>query len=130
MNIKVNISPGELLDKISIIELKLLKINDTAKLNNIMIEFEALNPQVVELLEKFKEPLKQKYLHLSEVNETLWDIEDAIRVKEKNKEFDSKFIELARSVYRQNDKRSIIKKFINQMTDSSLTEEKSYEDYE
>ena len=125
MNIKVNISPGELLDKISIIELKLLKINDTAKLNNIMIEFEALNPQVVELLEKFKEPLKQKYLHLSEVNETLWDIEDAIRVKEKNKEFDSKFIELARSVYRQNDKRSIIKKFINQMTDSSLTEEKS-----
>ncbi len=129
MNIKVNISPGELLDKISIIELKLLKINDTAKLNNIMIEFEALNPQVVELLEKFKEPLKQKYLHLSEVNETLWDIEDAIRVKEKNKEFDSKFIELARSVYRQNDKRSIIKKFINQMTDSSLTEEKSYEEY-
>ena len=72
MNIKVNISPGELLDKISIIELKLLKINDIAKLNNIMIEFEALNPQVVELLEKFKEPLKQKYLHLSEVNETLW----------------------------------------------------------
>ena len=129
MNIKVNISPGELLDKISIIELKLLKINDTAKLNNIMIEFEALNPQVVELLEKFKEPLKKKYLHLSEVNETLWDIEDAIRVKEKNKEFDSKFIELARSVYRQNDKRSIIKKFINQMTDSSLTEEKSYEEY-
>ena len=129
MNIKVNISPGELLDKISIIELKLLKINDIAKLNNIMIEFEALNPQVVELLEKFKEPLKQKYLHLSEVNETLWDIEDAIRVKEKNKEFDSKFIELARSVYRQNDKRSIIKKFINQMTDSSLTEEKSYEEY-
>jgi len=129
LNIKVNISPGELLDKISIIELKLLKINDTAKLNNIMIEFEALNPQVVVLLEKFKEPLKQKYLHLSEVNETLWDIEDAIRVKEKNKEFDSKFIELARSVYRQNDKRSIIKKFINQMTDSSLTEEKSYEEY-
>ncbi len=129
MNIKVNISPGELLDKISIIELKLFKINDTAKLKNIMIEFEALNPQVVELLEKYKEPLKQKYLHLSEVNETLWDIEDAIRVKEKNKEFDSKFIELARSVYRQNDKRSIIKKFINQMTDSSLIEEKSYEEY-
>ena len=129
MNIKINISPGELLDKISIIELKLLKIKDKAKLNNIMIEFEALNPQVVELLEKFKEPLKKKYLHLSEVNETLWDIEDAIRVKEKNKEFDSKFIELARSVYRQNDKRSIIKKFINQMTDSSLTEEKSYEEY-
>ncbi len=129
MNIKINISPGELLDKISIIELKLLKIKDKAKLNNIMIEFEALNPQVVELLEKFKEPLKKKYLHLSEVNETLWDIEDAIRVKEKNKEFDSKFIELARSVYRQNDKRSIIKKFINEMTDSNLIEEKSYEEY-
>lgn len=129
MNIKINISPGELLDKISIIELKLLKINDPAKLNNIMIEFEALNPQVVELLEKFKEPLKKKYLHLSEVNETLWDVEDAIRIKEKNKEFDSKFIELARSVYRQNDKRSIIKKFINEMTDSNLIEEKSYEEY-
>jgi len=129
LNIKINISPGELLDKISIIELKLLKIKDKAKLNNIMIEFEALNPQVVELLEKFKEPLKKKYLHLSEVNETLWDIEDAIRVKEKNKEFDSKFIELARSVYRQNDKRSIIKKFINEMTDSNLIEEKSYEEY-
>jgi len=129
LNIKINISPGELLDKISIIELKLLKINDKAKLNNIMIEFEALNPQVVELLEKFKEPLKKKYLHLSEVNETLWDVEDAIRIKEKNKEFDSKFIELARSVYRQNDKRSIIKKFINEMTDSNLIEEKSYEEY-
>lgn len=129
MNIQIKISPGELLDKITILELKLLKINDQAKLDNIMSEFDSLNPFVNQLLEEFEKPLKDKYLHLSEVNGKLWDIEDKIRVKEKNKEFDDEFIELARSVYKQNDKRSVIKKYINLMTNSDLVEEKSYEEY-
>ncbi len=129
MNIQIKISPGELLDKITILELKLLKISDQAKLDNIMSEFDSLNPFVDQLLEEFKKPLKDKYLHLSEVNGKLWDIEDKIRVKEKNKKFDEEFIELARSVYIQNDKRSVIKKYINLMTNSDLVEEKSYEEY-
>lgn len=93
MNIQIKISPGELLDKITILELKLLKISDQAKLDNIMSEFDSLNPFVDQLLEEFKKPLKDMYLHLSEVNGILWDIEDKIRVKEKNKEFDHEFIE-------------------------------------
>ena len=129
MNITINISPGELLDKISILELKLLKIDDQTKLDNIMAEFDYLNTSVVKLFEELKQPIKEKYLELSKVNGKLWDIEDSIRLKEKKKEFDQEFIELARSVYIQNDKRSTIKKFINLMTNSDLIEEKSYEEY-
>jgi len=129
LNITISISPGELLDKISILELKLLKIDDQTKLDNIMAEFDYLNPSVVKLFEEFKQPIKEKYLELSKVNGKLWDIEDSIRLKEKKKEFDQEFIELARSVYIQNDKRSTIKKFINLMTNSDLIEEKSYEEY-
>lgn len=129
MNISIKISPAELLDKISILEIKLLKIKDEEKIKNIKTEFDTLNPLVVKLFEKFKKPLKDKYLHLSEVNNKLWEIEDQIRLKEKDQEFDDKFIDLARSVYIVNDKRSTIKKFINLMTDSNLIEEKSYEEY-
>lgn len=129
MKLKVDISPGELLDKISILELKLLKIEDEEKLKNVRTEFETLNPLVVELFEKYGSELQSLYLKLSKVNSELWGIEDAIRLKEKKKEFERIFVELARSVYKTNDKRSDIKKQINLLTGSNLIEEKSYEKY-
>ena len=126
---KIEISNGELLDKISILELKMLKIEDEEKLVNIKKEFHTLNPLCVKLFEKFGGELQNHYLELSAINGELWDIEDEIREYEKNKDFGGKFTELARSVYFTNDKRSEVKKIINIITESDLVEEKSYEDY-
>ena len=126
---KVEISNGELLDKISILELKLLKIEDEEKLTNIMVEFDTLNPLVIELFEKHDGQLQNHYLELAKINGQLWDIEDWIRDCEREKRFDKEFVELARSVYITNDKRSEVKKLINIMTGSGLVEEKSYKDY-
>ena len=125
----VEISNGELLDKISILELKLLKIEDEEKLTNIMVEFDALNPLVIELFEKHDGQLQNHYLELAKINGQLWDIEDWIRDCEREKNFDKEFVELARSVYITNDKRSEVKKIINILTSSELVEEKSYKDY-
>jgi len=126
---KIEISNGELLDKISILELKMLKIEDKEKLVNIEKEFHTLNPLCVKLFEKFGGELQNHYLELAAINAELWDIEDEIRECEKNKDFGGKFTELARSVYFTNDKRSEVKKLINVLTGSDLVEEKSYEDY-
>lgn len=126
---KVEISNGELLDKLSILELKLLKIENTDKLINIKNEFETLNPLGISLFEKYGDSLKQLYLKLAEINSNLWDIEDWIRDCEREKRFDKEFVELARSVYFTNDKRSEVKKEINILTESDLVEEKSYQDY-
>ena len=126
---KVEISNGELLDKISILELKLLKIEDKEKLVNIQKEFDVLNPLCVELFEKFGGQLQNHYLELARINGLLWDIEDWIRDCEREKRFDAEFIQLARSVYVTNDQRSEVKKLINNTTGSDLVEEKSYKDY-
>ena len=126
---KIEVSNGELLDKISILELKMLKIEDEDKLVNIKKEFETLNPLCVKLFEKFGSQLQNHYLELARINGLLWDIEDWIRDCEREKKFDKEFVELARSVYITNDKRCEIKKLINLMTSSSLVEEKSYKDY-
>lgn len=126
---KVEVSNGELLDKISILELKLLKIEDEEKLVNIKKEFETLNPLAVELFEKFGGELQNHYLELANINGQLWDIEDWIRDCEREKRFDEEFIQLARSVYVTNDRRSEVKKIINILTGSGLVEEKSYKDY-
>jgi hypothetical protein len=126
---KVEISNGELLDKISILELKLLKIEDKEKLINVHKEFDTLNPLVVELFEKHDGQLQNHYLELAKINGELWDIEDWIRDCEREKRFDKEFVELARSVYITNDKRSEVKKLINLMTSSGLVEEKSYKEY-
>ena len=123
---KVKISNGELLDKISILELKLLKIEDREKLVNIQKEFDELNPLVQELFEKHDGQLQNHYLELAKVNGKLWDIEDWIRECEHEKRFDKEFVELARSVYITNDKRSEVKKIINILTHSDFIEEKSY----
>lgn len=126
---KIEISNGELLDKISILELKMLKIEDKKKLVNIEKEFYTLNPFCVKLFEKFGSQLQNLYLKLAEINGQLWDIEDWIRDCEREKRFDAEFIQLARSVYVTNDRRSEVKKEINLLTKSGLVEEKSYKDY-
>lgn len=122
-------SVGELLDKITILEIKSVKISDSEKLKNINYELDLLNQTWLETGLETAETgaLKQK---LKAVNLRLWQIEDDIRIYEKNKNFGDEFVQLARSVYYQNDDRAAIKKQINLATGSDLVEEKSYESYE
>ena len=123
--INAPISIGELVDKITILEIKKIKLQNS-KLENVLKELSFLR----KLMEKHQiEITNDLYTQLKEINLTLWNIEDQIRIKEKNKEFDNIFIELARSVYFKNDKRAEIKKRINQFSNSEITEEKSYAEY-
>jgi len=123
---KVEVSNGELVDKVSILAIKLKKITSEEKLINIRKEFNLL----LEDMKKLKISVDSKeYEELIAVNTDLWEIEDNIRIKEMNKEFDDEFIKLARSVYVQNDIRFEIKKRINQITNSLLEEEKDYVKY-
>jgi len=126
---KIEISHGELVDKLSILDIKLLKIDNEDKLVNVKNEHETLYPYVLMLLDLHQAPLRKLYDELTEVNSLLWNIEDDIRDCERDKDFSQKFIDLARSVYVTNDKRALIKKQINQLTNSNLTEEKSYKKY-
>ena len=127
---KVEVSNGELLDKLTILELKLTNIADIKKLSNIQNEHDELNPLASQLFDSYGEELKNLYKQLAEINSELWTIEDDIRECERNKDFGSDFVSLARAVYFTNDKRSDVKKAINLLTDSGFVEEKSYEDYE
>ena len=127
---KVEVSNGELLDKLTILELKLSNISDVQKLTNIQKEHDELNPLAGKLFDSYGEELKNLYKQLAEINSELWTIEDDIRECERNKDFGSDFVTLARAVYFTNDKRSEIKKSINLLTGSGFVEEKSYEDYE
>jgi len=122
-------SVGELLDKITILEIKSEKIKDEEKLKNINYELQLLKNTWIKtgLSNEKTEALK---VDLKNVNLRLWNIEDNIRIKEKNREFDDEFIKLARSVYYENDDRAQVKKNINLLTGSDLVEEKSYESYE
>ena len=123
--INAPISIGELVDKITILEIKKIKLQNS-KLENVLKELSFLR----KLMEKHQiEITDDLFTQLKEINLTLWNIEDQIRIKEKNKEFDNIFIELARSVYFKNDKRAEIKKRINQLSNSEITEEKSYAEY-
>ena len=123
--INVPISVGELIDKMSILEIKKDKLKNL-KLKNILKELSFLRA----VLEKNSIFIPDEiYFQLKSINLKLWDIEDKIRIKEKNKEFDNEFIELARSVYLNNDRRSETKKELNIMLNSEIIEEKSYEKY-
>jgi len=122
MNIEV--SNGEILDKITILRLKLEHIHDQQKRANIIKEYDFLK-DISDEIDYPEDLYEQLYL----VNKALWRIEDDIRNKERNQEFDEEFIKLARSVYFTNDKRSEIKKQINLKTQSQFVEEKSYEKY-
>jgi hypothetical protein len=127
-DILVPLSPGELLDKITILRIKLARILDAGKVANVRLE--------LDLLEKTWRDcgcatfdVARDERALQEVNERLWDIEDLIREKEAKQTFDREFIELARSVYVSNDERAAIKKRINVQVGSRLVEEKSYKPY-
>lgn len=126
---QVEVSNGELLDKLSILEIKLNKIEDKEKLANVQKEFDTLNPLAKKLFESNEGNLQNHYLELSKINGQLWDIEDWIRDCEKRKDFGNEFVQLARSVYVTNDRRSEVKKIINTITGSELVEEKSYDEY-
>ena len=126
---KVEVSNGELLDKLTILELKLSNITEKQKLINVNKEHSELNPLALRLFEEYGNDLKRLYLELTAINTELWKIEDDIRECERNKDFGDQFISLARSVYFTNDKRSDVKKAINLLTDSGFIEEKSYKDY-
>ena len=128
-NIKVPTSPGELLDKITILEIKMEQISDAEKLKHIEYELAQLT-QIWNEHFNNNEDLNLLKKELRETNTNMWDIEDNIRIKESKKEFDNDFIELARSVYYQNDKRADTKKKINELLGSLLMEEKSYADYQ
>ena len=128
MQLQVPVSVGEVLDKITILQIKLAHISDAAKRANIQNELDALLPLVAG--DAFTTDQMQALMaELKLVNEALWDIEDDIREKEAAKSFDAEFIRLARAVYVTNDKRAEIKKQINLATGSALVEEKSYESY-
>ena len=128
MSIKIELSVGELLDKISILQIKAERIVDRSKLENI-------NKELDVLMSLWKDSaysnnnLESETNELKAINEELWAIEDKIRDKERNRVFDKGFIELARAVYITNDKRADIKRIINSKTGSELIEEKSYSDY-
>lgn len=125
MNIEVSI--GEVLDKLSILTIKKYKINQREKLFNINREHEHLSGLCKKFL--YDTDIQKLYNDLYKINEMLWIIEDNIRIKEKNKQFDQEFIDYARSVYKYNDTRAAIKKEINILLKSDLCEEKSYEKY-
>ncbi len=128
---KIEVSNGEIIDKYTILEIKLSEIKDVAKLKNVQNEFDVLTPVVQSIYKGSKDQNQLKKLHndLLEVNKKLWKIEDDIRECERAKDFGKTFIDLARAVYYTNDDRSDVKKEINVFTGSDLVEEKSYEDY-
>lgn len=128
MSISIELSVGELLDKVTILQIKAERIIDPVKLENINKELQVLTT-LWEASPYSQNDLSENIQTLKEINEALWDIEDKIRDKERDQHFDQEFIELARSVYFTNDKRAEIKKRINQKTGSELIEEKSYSDY-
>jgi len=130
-SMQIEVSNGEILDKYTILEIKLQEIKDEAKLANVRKEYESLQPAINAI---YNSTLKQEVLvelhkDLLNVNKTLWNIEDQIRDCERDKNFGEDFIELARSVYYTNDDRAEVKKNINMLTGSSLVEEKSYQQY-
>mgnify|MGYP007046929119 CR=1 FL=1 len=126
--ITVEIAPGELIDKITILEIKLARIADAAKLANVRIEHDVLVASRAAAVVPSVE-LDGLTGELKTVNEALWEIEDDIRDCERTGDFGERFIELARAVYKTNDKRVLLKRQINDLLGSSLVEEKSYAAY-
>ena len=127
---KIEVSTGEIFDKLSILEIKKGKIKDLDKLKNIQIEYDLLKVASLTILPLYDSRLSFLYVDLQQVNFKLWEIEDSLRdLERKNKYYSREFSELARSVYFYNDKRSSIKNEINILTISKIVEEKSYKKY-
>ena len=126
--IYAEISVGELLDKISILEIKQKNLKDNEKIKIVNKELESLNMTLKKDV-TMTEEIQSLYQDLKKINSILWDIEDGKRDCERNKDFGDKFIELARSVYIENDNRAKIKNKINQLSGSNISEVKSYDKY-
>ena len=126
-NMKIEVSHGEIVDKLTILQIKKENITDPSKLDNIVKEYDYLLSIVENDLEISTE--SPEYLELLSINKELWVIEDDIRDKERQKEFDDDFVKLARAVYYTNDVRAKIKKEINLKYSSGFVEEKSYQSY-
>lgn len=122
---KIEVSNGEIIDKLTIIQIKLERIKDETKLKNLQKEFEILKEAASSIISMGDDLYKSLY----EVNCELWEIEDRIRELERKRDFCKEFIETARAVYIKNDRRSVIKRQINIKTSSGLIEEKSYGKY-
>lgn len=128
MSVEIEVSYGELVDKITILEIKFERITDAAKLQNIQHELAILTQAWINSGVDL-EAVAEERRALKIINEKLWDIEDETRRKEAAKSFDNEFVEIARSVYRTNDERSVVKRAINDRFGSNLVEEKSYQPY-
>ncbi len=126
--ILIPISPGELLDKITILEIKAERIADATKVANVKTELEMLNRVWRDAVAMDAE-LDAMRAELKSINERLWEIEDDIRDEERNRRFGERFVELARAVYVTNDERAAVKKRVNLHLNSAIVEEKSYQDY-
>lgn len=124
---KIEVSNGEILDKLSILQIKSVKITDKNKLANIEKEKSHLLPMYDRIATTTE--IRQKFHDLIDINSKLWDIEDKIREKESQKQFDDEFVDLARAVYKTNDIRAHIKREINFLSESNIIEEKSYAGY-
>lgn len=133
MIVNIPVSVGELVDKLTITTIKLEKISDTAKLQNITREHELLDNEYNELVANIdphiNDLLSQMVKKLLAMNQLIWGIEDDIRDCEARQEFGENFIQLARGVYHSNDQRALIKREINELLGSTLKEEKSYKSY-
>lgn len=129
MEILINISVGELIDKITILQIKKENITDLEKINKVSFELEKLENSLNSFKTSKINELKVLMDDLKKINQKLWKIEDDIRLHEKDKEFNENFIELARSVYITNDKRFEVKNKINKLFFSDIEEVKSYEEY-
>jgi hypothetical protein len=128
MNVRVEISIGEFFDKLTILEIKRSRIKDAAKLENIERELNGLN-RLLEELPFSRKDVSDEVDELKAINEKLWVIEDELRDKESHRTFDDTFIQLARAVYKNNDRRFEVKKAINRKLGSDFIEEKSYKPY-
>jgi len=127
-NLHIPVSPGEVLDKITILEIKSERMRDPEKAANVKIELALLQKSWADSVGE-DSVIDDWHAQLKEINLALWEIEDDIRAKERTREFDECFIELARSVYFTNDRRAKIKKNLNLHLGSEIVEEKSYQDY-
>ena len=129
MKVLAEISVGELFDKITILNIKTVKIEDKQKLKNILKELNTLNEQATKIDISDKHSLDDQVKKLQSINEELWDIENFKRECEANKDFGEKFIKLSRDVHFKNDIRAEIKKEINLLSNSIIVEEKEYSKY-
>ncbi len=126
--IQVPISPGELIDKITILEIKSDRMSDPKKLANVRHELGLLKA-TWQASDYSRTDISAEWARLKHINEQLWVVEDDIRDKERARQFDARFVELARAVYVTNDERATVKRSINDRLGSKIVEEKSYADY-